>query len=88
MKKTLLFAMVVLSVLLVPAAVASASSTNGVGGAMPVYYDGNLLTMNFKFQPPPSQTVIHDRNGQINVVYQSDSTPGFSVSSTRSRATG
>ncbi len=77
MKKSLLFAMVVLGVLLVPTAVASASSTNGVGGAMPVYYDGNLMWMNFKLMPAPAQTPIHDLNGQINVVYQSDATPGF-----------
>lgn len=77
MKRSLLFAAVALAALLVPAAVASASSTQGVAGSIPVYYDGNLLTTNFALLPAPAQTPIHDRNGQINVIYQSDSTPGF-----------
>ena len=77
MKKLLLLTVVVAGLLLVPVAVASAASTNGVAGAIPVYYDGNLLTMNFKEMPAAAQTPIHDRNGQINVVYQSDATPGF-----------
>ncbi len=77
MKKSLLFAAVVLAALLVPAAVASASSTQGVGGAIPVFYDGNLLKTNFALLPASAQTPIHNLNGQINVIYQSDSTPGF-----------
>ena len=77
MKKSLLFAAVVLAALLVPVAAASASSTQGIGGAIPAYYDGNLLKTNFALLPAGAQTPIHDRNGQINVIYQSDSTPGF-----------
>jgi hypothetical protein len=77
MKKSLVLILIVAGLLLVPVAVASAASMNGVAGAMPVLYDGNQLTMNFKLMPAAAQTPIHDRNGQINVVYQSDSTPGF-----------
>ncbi len=39
---------------------------------IPAYYDAKLFTINFTELPPGSQTAIHDRNTQINTIYQSD----------------
>ncbi|TLM99194.1 MAG: hypothetical protein FDZ75_00660 [Actinobacteria bacterium] len=53
----------------------AAHSTNGVAGSMPAYYDHDPYTINFMFFPARAQTVLHDKNGQINTIYQSD--PGL-----------
>jgi hypothetical protein len=49
-----------------------AGSTNGVAGSMPAYYDGQLLTINFKQLPPGGESANLTHNGSINTIYQSD----------------
>jgi hypothetical protein len=46
---------------------ALASNTNGKGGDMPAYYDGQLFTINFKLLKPD----LH-KNPSFNVIYQCD----------------
>jgi hypothetical protein len=46
---------------------AFASNTNGSGGDMPAYYDGNLFTINFKLLRPD----LH-KNPSFNAIYQCD----------------
>jgi len=49
-------------------------NTNGVAGSMPAYYDHQLFTINFK-QLTTAQATLLAKNGQQNVIYQSD--PGL-----------
>jgi hypothetical protein len=51
------------------------TNTNGSGGDMPAYYDGELLTINFKEFPPTSEAILLAHNSQFNIIYQSD--PGL-----------
>ncbi|PYR35807.1 MAG: hypothetical protein DMF89_07610 [Acidobacteria bacterium] len=50
----------------------SGGSLNGIAGAMPAYYDGRLLTINFKELPPGGEDANLRHNGSINTIYQSD----------------
>jgi len=54
------------------ATVAPMSSTNGVAGSMPAYYDGELFTINFKQLPPGGESANLAHNGSINTIYMSD----------------
>jgi hypothetical protein len=47
-------------------------SANGVAGAMPAYYDGQLFTINFTELPPGGEGANLSQNGSINNIYQSD----------------
>jgi len=49
-----------------------AGTPPGLSGYMPAYYDGNLFLINFTELPSGGETAVHDRNGQINIIYQSD----------------
>jgi hypothetical protein len=49
---------------------AAAQSTNGSAGQMPAYYDGQLLTINFKLLP--AGTVVLSKNTQVNLIFMSD----------------
>ena len=51
---------------------ASSSNINGIGGAMPAYYDGKLFTINFTELPAGGESTNLARNGSINNIYQSD----------------
>jgi hypothetical protein len=68
---------VVLGVLLFCSAMLFGSSTNGRAGSMPAYYDGQLFTINFKELPSGGETATLAHNASINIIYMSDSTPGF-----------
>src|SRR5213080_3301628 len=46
---------------------AFAANTNGSGGYMPAYYDGQLFTINFKLLKPD----LHN-NPSFNIIYQCD----------------
>jgi hypothetical protein len=50
----------------------SRTNTNGIGGAMPAFYDGTLFTINFKeiASGGEAANLLHD--GSINIIYQSD----------------
>ena len=52
--------------------VASVASTNGRGGVMPAYYDGQQFTINFKELSSGGEGATLDHNGSINVIYMSD----------------
>jgi hypothetical protein len=47
------------------------SSTNGIAGSMPAFYDGNLHTINFKQQPAQAQQSLLANNKSINIIYMS-----------------
>jgi hypothetical protein len=47
-------------------------SASGSGGDMPAYYDGALLTINFKELPPGGESSNLQHNGSINTIYQCD----------------
>ena len=49
-----------------------AGTPPGLSGYMPAYYDGKPFLINFKELPSGGETAVHDRNGQINIIYQSD----------------
>src|SRR5438874_4844173 len=51
---------------------ASAGNTQGIGGAMPAYYDGKRFTINFSELPSGGEGANLARNGSINIIYQSD----------------
>ncbi len=54
-----------------------AGSPNGSAGQMPAFYDGRLLTINFKQQPPNAERALLAHNTSINIIYTSEATvPG------------
>lgn len=50
----------------------SGTNTQGIGGAMPAFYDAKLFTINFSELPPGGESANLARNGSINNIYQSD----------------
>lgn len=58
----------------IPATRASVATTNtnGIGGAMPTFYDGTLFTINFKEIASGGEAANLMHNGSINNIYQSD----------------
>jgi hypothetical protein len=48
------------------------TNTQGIGGAMPAFYDGKIFTINFSELPPGGESANLTRNGSINNIYQSD----------------
>ena len=53
------------------------ANINGIGSAMPAYYDGKLFTINFTELPPGGESANLTKNGSINNIYQSDAcSPG------------
>jgi hypothetical protein len=69
-KKLFWFALLVLGLVL--PRMTMAASTNGSGGDMPAYYDGNLLTINFKELSANAEMEQLRHNGSINTIYMSD----------------
>ena len=68
MRRTLMAAILLAAALVLATATqAVASSTNGSGGDMPAYYDGQLFTINFKLLHPD----LH-KNPSFNTIYQCD----------------
>ncbi len=55
-----------------PTTSGSGSNINGIGGAMPAYYDGSLFTINFTELPSGGESANLLKNGSINIIYQSD----------------
>src|SRR5437762_5918729 len=56
-----------------PAAnVAPMSSSKGIGGAMPAFYDGKVFTISFKELPAGGEDANLAHNGSINTIYMSD----------------
>ncbi len=51
---------------------ASTANTQGIGSAMPAFYDGKLFTINFSELPSGGETANLTHNGSINFIYQSD----------------
>jgi hypothetical protein len=54
------------------AGAAFAGSTNGVAGAMPAYYDGNLFKINFMALPGSATGTVLGHNNSVNTIYMSD----------------
>jgi len=56
------------------AVVANTGTTNtqGIGGAMPAFYDAKLFEINFSELPPGGESANLTKNGSINNIYQSD----------------
>ena len=50
----------------------AAVNTNGRGGVMPAYVDGELVDLNFKELPPGSADAVLAQRQAQNVIYQSD----------------
>ena len=48
------------------------TNTQGIGGAMPAFYDAKLFTINFSELPPGGEAANLTHNGGINNIYQSD----------------
>lgn len=48
------------------------TNTQGIGGAMPAFYDAKLFTINFSELPPGGESANLTNNGSINNIYQSD----------------
>lgn len=48
------------------------TNTQGIGGAMPAFYDAKLFTINFSELPSGGETANLTHNGSINNIYQSD----------------
>ena len=48
------------------------TNTQGIGGAMPAFYDAQLFTINFSELPSGGETANLTHNGSINNIYQSD----------------
>jgi hypothetical protein len=65
--RRVLSVMMATALLLSIGSAAFASNTNGSGGDMPAYYDGNLFTINFKLLRPD----LH-KNPSFNAIYQCD----------------
>src|SRR5439155_21000476 len=53
----------------------AAGSENGVGGAMPAYYDGELFTINFFQLSDAAAEKVIAHNKSLNTIYMSD--PGL-----------
>src|SRR6516162_1003852 len=47
------------------------SSTNGIAGSFPTYYDGVLQTINFKLMPTQATASLFAHNKSINIIYES-----------------
>lgn len=74
-KATVLTLGLIAGIFIQVAAVSAAVNTNGRGGVMPTYVDGELLDLNFKELPPGSaDAVLAERQAQ-NVIYRSDCMP-------------
>ena len=48
------------------------TNTQGIGGAMPAFYDAKLFEINFAELPSGGETANLLNNGSINNIYQSD----------------
>ena len=69
MRRSVFVAALLAGVLVVATATQSfAASTNGSGGNMPAYYDGQVFTINFKLLKPDLLS-----NPSFNTIYQCDS---------------
>jgi hypothetical protein len=53
-------------------ATTGATNTQGIGGAMPAFYDAKLFTINFSELPSGGESANLTHNGSINNIYQSD----------------
>ena len=73
MRRTLLGLVCLL--LTFPGVAAAAGSENGVGGAMPSYYDGELFKINFFQLSDAAAEKIIAQNKSLNTIYMSD--PGL-----------
>ena len=47
------------------------SSTNGIAGSMPTFYDGGLQKINFKLMPTQAEASLLAHNKSINIIYES-----------------
>ncbi len=47
------------------------SSTNGIAGSMPAFYDGKLQTINFKQEPAQAEQSLLANNKSINIIFMS-----------------
>jgi hypothetical protein len=57
----------------------AAANTNGRGGAMPAFYDGQLFTINLKELPTNAETSQIAHNGSINTIYECDTCTHFTA---------
>jgi hypothetical protein len=55
-----------------PHAAAAAGSPNGIGGAMPAYYDHEIFTINFTELGPMAEKSILSHNPQFNFIFTSE----------------
>src|SRR2546426_11902582 len=63
--------------LLASGSAALAASSNGVAGAMPAYYDGQLFLINFKELPAAAEQAVLAGNQSVNTIFTSEaSLPG------------
>src|SRR5437867_1310337 len=77
MKSLLRFSLVVSACLLFLGGTVSASSPNGIAGAMPAYYDGRLFLINFKELSPTAEQTVLAGNQSVNTIFMSEDTlPG------------
>src|SRR2546422_6724618 len=58
--------------LLASGSAALAASSNGVAGAMPAYYDGQLFLINFKELPPAAEQSVLAGNQSVNTIFTSE----------------
>src|SRR2546426_5914581 len=58
--------------LLASGSAALAASPNGVAGAMPAYYDGQLFLINFKELPPAAEQSVLAGNQSVNTIFTSE----------------
>jgi hypothetical protein len=47
------------------------SSSNGIAGAVPTFYDGRLQTINFKLMSTQAEASLLAHNKSINIIYES-----------------
>ncbi len=52
------------------------SSSNGIAGSMPAFYDGIQHTINFKAQPTIATQSLLAHNKSINIIYMSSNASG------------
>jgi hypothetical protein len=74
MRQRVLSVALVAFLVLLCAGMAWAQSTNGRGGVMPAYYDGQLFTINLKELPSNAENSLLGHNSSINTIYMA---PGF-----------